>query len=151
MRTFISVAVLALALTACGGGDDSSDEKDTPEDTGPSLADAASACEEEVNELLIEETREESGLTFETVMRTGTDGSVTVAPLQTAEFLIKPSVLAGMCMLRESGAPDAVISTVSQATGMSGQQEIDWDGVNLAYSYNANVGFSGVFTEVDAG
>lgn len=38
---------------------------------------------------------------------------------------------------------------VGQATGMSGQQEAEWEGVNLAYSYNGNVGFSGVFTAAE--
>lgn len=142
MRHLLPTALLALALTACGGGDDEPSGEDKV-DVGA----AAEACSDEVQESLDEETMSGPGLEPETVMRVGDGGdTVTVAPLQQADFLVMPSVVAGLCVMGELDAPDSVQSTVSQATGLSGQNEVEWDGVKMTYSYNGNVGLSAVFT-----
>lgn len=147
MRTLIS-ATLLLALTACGGGGGGGDDETEGSAKQVDFTAAVEACQDTVVEALELSTNGTGDpLSTESVLRVGDGGdTVTVGPAAQYEFLVQPSVDAGQCMLRELEAPDSVVSTVSQATGLSGQQDAEWEGVNLTYSFNGNVGFSGVFT-----
>lgn len=154
MKRLLAVVALALLVSGCGSGDDGDPEtnaKATEGGSATALEDAREACGDVVLEAVSEGSSEELGEAWaDNWLELGDGGeSLTVHSPTDSAGDTAASLVAMLCVLEETDAPDSVQSEIEQTSALMGRQEASWDDLELTWSYHPDSGMSAVFTQGD--
>lgn len=136
MKRLAPIALLALALTACGGGSDDATNSSEADETG--IEQAYDFCDEVTAEA-------SNPFDISTIADVEDDGASLIIDGDDSP----DSIASTVCLLQRIDVPDSTISLMQGTTAMMGRQTDEWDGYEAAWTYHPDNGLDIVVKAAD--
>ena len=151
-HSFVSAVLLALLLTACGGGaSDASDEPEPTEEPAPLLQTAYDTCSPDVETGMQEDFKEDAPALVKVFSIDDGGESIVIGTPDNASLVVKFALAAATCVLKETDAPSSILANMQSTTAMMGRQSAEYDNVVVTWSFTADSygggGFQATFDE----
>ncbi len=140
---------ISVVLTLTGCGSEPVATSTSAEAPSPVLQQAHEACQPKVSKVLKAASDEAPPAREVLQIEDGGESVLVTTPEPGGEILSAIAYQATSCVLEESGAPATIAEQMQGASALSGQEEAEYDGISVTWSYAAGAGngFSATFTE----